>query len=335
MRCLLLIAFIIVPAINYAMEFRASAPTHYVVKSGDTLWDIASKYLEHPWQWSSLRHSNPNLKDPNRLYPGDVLQLKKRAGVSYLRVIANRTIKLSPLMRPVPLDNPIPTISYSDIKPFLNSSLVLDGNELASAPYVLAFNDEHLLGATGDEVYVNKLCPSLPPQGSTYSYALYRQAGSYHDPMTKKFLGYKANLVAYGEYIKGCNPATLMLTDITQAVEINDRIMPNNHPDFDLYFQPKSPSVVVNGVIIDILGDYTQGAAGLIAVINKGKKDLLHIGDVVAIYSSVCSSSDSHCRLPVKRIGEAMIFRVFSHASYALVLRSVRSIHLMDKVGNP
>ncbi len=31
------------------LKLKADAPTLYVVKRGDTLWDIAGLYLQHPW----------------------------------------------------------------------------------------------------------------------------------------------------------------------------------------------------------------------------------------------------------------------------------------------
>jgi nucleoid-associated protein YgaU len=38
----------------HAIEIKANAPEQYVVKPGDTLWDIASVYLAEAWQWPKI-----------------------------------------------------------------------------------------------------------------------------------------------------------------------------------------------------------------------------------------------------------------------------------------
>ncbi|HHF7367207.1 TPA: LysM peptidoglycan-binding domain-containing protein [Legionella bozemanae] len=40
-------------------------------------------------------------------------------------------------------------------------------------------------------------------------------------------------------------------------------------------------------------------------------------------------------RLPPERIGEAMVFRVFTKTSFALIVRSTRAVYLLNLVTNP
>lgn len=339
---LLLISCLVIP--SYALSLKDTAPQRYVVQPSDTLWSIASQYLSCPWEWKSLWRANPHIKNPYRLYPGDVLELKYAQNRPFVRVLSNGTIKLSPNMRPMPLDNPIPSIPLSDIKPFLDASLILDKDSLKNAPYIVAFTTEHMLGSQGDEVYVKNLCPTTPPPGTVFSYAIYRPCGKYLDRKTHCPVGYKARLIGYAEWARGCDPATIVLTDIFEGVELSDRVMPNNHPEFDLYFSPKVPRRPILGEIIDIPGDFRQGAVGLVAVIDRGKDVGLRPGDVLAIYEDGKQVKDPKClldlwfnciKLPPERIGELMIFRTFTHTSFALVVRSIRSIKIADKVTNP
>jgi len=57
---------------NNAASAAASASTVYTVKSGDTMWKIASKYQVGV---SELISSNPSIKNPNSIYPGQKITI--------------------------------------------------------------------------------------------------------------------------------------------------------------------------------------------------------------------------------------------------------------------
>jgi hypothetical protein len=52
-------------------------PEIYTIKRGDTLWDISEHYLDNPWQWPKLWSYNPEIRNPNWIYPGDQLRLRR------------------------------------------------------------------------------------------------------------------------------------------------------------------------------------------------------------------------------------------------------------------
>ena len=65
------------------LAIRPDHPDRYVVKKGDTLWDISSKFLKSPWNWPRIWNANPEVKsskdgkrvfdNPHLIYPGDIL----------------------------------------------------------------------------------------------------------------------------------------------------------------------------------------------------------------------------------------------------------------------
>ncbi len=338
---LLLMLLLFFSTVSQAITLREDYPRTYVVKSGDTLWTIAQKYLHKPWEWKSLWYANPKIKNPNRLYPGDILKLIFYHKKPYIKVLPNGTIKLTPHTRVKAGANAIPPIQLNDIQPFLNSSWVFDDNKLHEAPYVVAFVGERLRAGQGDKVYVKCLHPKKQlPVGEQLSYAVFRPSGTYKEPHTERILGYKSRLIGYGVLTQGGNPSILLLTNITSGVQLADRVIPNKLPYFDLYFEPQEPNQQIRGNIIDLLGEEEQGATGYVAVIDKGKLHGLKPGAVLAIHSRPKSVPDpiesgEMIILPPIRIGEIMVFRTFEHTSFALIINSTRSINVLDRISNP
>ncbi|HPO48939.1 MAG TPA: LysM peptidoglycan-binding domain-containing protein [Spirochaetota bacterium] len=41
----------------------------YVIKKGDTLWDIAKKFLKNPFLWPNIHKDNPYIKNPHKIQP--------------------------------------------------------------------------------------------------------------------------------------------------------------------------------------------------------------------------------------------------------------------------
>lgn len=345
MRYLLLLICFLLSPINHALSLRADCPQRYVVQHGDTLWGIASRYLKNPWEWKALWRANPNIQNPNRLYPGAVLVLEYYHNAPYIRVLSNGTVKLSPHTRMSPLDEFIPPIPLEDIRPFLDESLILDEDVLSHAPYVVSYIGEHMLGGQGDEVYVQGLHPKYEmPQGGTIAYSIFRAGKNYFDPISKELLGYKARLVGYGELVAGGEPATIVLTSVNTGIKKLDAVLINNSPEFDLYFEPQTPVKQVSGYIIDMPGSmplsYTQEAAGGVVVLSLGVDSGVSPGDVLGIYGKKRIVPDPKyiikpILLPPERIGEVMVFRTFTRTSFALIVRSTRAVYLLDSVTNP
>lgn len=58
------------------------APDVYVVKEGDTLWDISAEFFGNPYEWPRIWSYNPAITNPHWIYPNDRLRLRPEEGTA-------------------------------------------------------------------------------------------------------------------------------------------------------------------------------------------------------------------------------------------------------------
>ena len=320
-----------------AQSVRDSAPTEYLVRKGDTLWGIADMFLEEPWLWPEVWEVNPQIDNPHLIYPGDTIYLSYVAGRPRISLARGRDVKLTPNMRITPLDLAIPVIPLDQINAFLLRHRILGIDELEEAAYVVAGDQGHLLSANGDIVFGR----GDFPEGER-AYGIYRPGDIYRDPITLEVLGYQARDIGNAQTQSSLKEEVveLEITRLTEEVRITDRLLPLEERALDATFQPRAPTALIeDGFMIAVDGGVNQIGTTDIVVINKGAREGIEPGQVLAIYQAGALVFDEiardNVRLPDARAGLAMIFEVTEKASYALVLKTNRPLKVMDKVKNP
>ena len=339
-KSLLALLLVAVSGIAQAeVQLKADHPEQYTVVKGDTLWDISGRFLREPWKWPELWHANPQVENPHLIYPGDRLSLVYVDGQP--RLMLNRgasrgTIKLSPTVRTTPMAEAIPTIPLQAINSFLLSNRIVDSaEEFNGAPYIVAGNAERVISGSGDRVYGRGVFEDNIPV-----YGIFRQGKTYIDPETGEFLGINADDVGSAEIVEmEGDIATMMLTRVTQEARIGDRLFASEERAVNSSFMPSEPEEEINGLILDVPRGVTQIGQFDVVTLNKGARDGLKDGNVLAVYKTGETVRDrvtgENVKIPDERAGLLMVFRTYEKLSYGLVLQATRSLSVKDKVRNP
>ena len=320
------------------VELRSDHPDRYVVKKGDTLWDIAGRFLRNPWNWPHIWYANPQIDNPHLIYPGDVLVLVyDEEGKPRLKLERGLpVVKLSPKARVEPLRKAVPAIPLEAIGPFLTHPLMTEPGALDGAPYVMQGADEHVITGAGDRVYVRGIADS-----SVTEYSVVRPGRNYVDPDSGELLGQEALYIGTARLERAGDPASLRLVSTQREVLVGDRLVPADPRGGEEAFQPHAPGETVNGRIIAVMEGVTQIGQHQVVVLSVGEAEGIQRGHVLAVYRAGAQVVDpvseerELVRLPDERAGEVMVFRTFDRVSYALVMRAERAMHLHDAVRNP
>lgn len=334
-------------------SLKASAPHVYVVRKGDTLWDIAGKFLKSPWRWREIWASNPHVKNPHWIYPGDRLLLCSFNGKPLIGrdegdgcegIIRRHTgsINLKPQVRVESLGEAIPPIRLSDIEVWLYRANIVAPEALTNTPYIVGAADNRLLGGKGQKVYARGNGLVIGEK-----YGIYRQAEPYI------FKDAKGNKYTAGiellQVASAISTATTASGDITtlevtksydQEIRRGDLILPEYKNELPSIFYPIAQHEVRDGgQIVRVLGSIGDAAKRSVVTIDRGILDGAQTGQVFNIYQQGEVVQDIKTKkpitLPQEQIGSLMIFKTFDHLSYAYVLESTNPIKVGASIQSP
>ena len=321
------------------VELRSDAPDTYVVKKGDTLWDISARFLKKPWYWPEIWHVNPQVRNPHLIYPGDVLSIYYVDGKPMLGI--NRgEYRLSPGIRVESLDDEAGRYPIQALRHFLLRPQVVSEEELKQAAHVVGSQDRKLIYGTDDKIYVRGLEDDT--LGTRYS--IFRPGRPLYNPDNgKEILGYEAIYASDAEVIRSGNPSTVVLVDSVREVLRGDRALPLEANPADTEFYPHEPPAGTRGQIISLFDALSGSATFQVIVTNLGTRNGIEPGHVLAINRPGRVVKDPHhtkdeapeVALPEEQSGLAMVFRSFDKVSYALIMDATRPIRKGDLAVSP
>jgi hypothetical protein len=354
MRKIISLICLLLPILANAdeVQIREDAPDRHIVVKGDTLWDISAKVFKDPWKWPEILALNKqDIKDPQWNYPGNVVYLDRRSGTLSTNppsgdttsaatqnsdvAPANNIEKFSPKVRVVGQNSEaIPAIPLNIISSFLSRPLVVEGEELESAPKLVGTYEQRTLLSANDIAYAKDL-----PSDKGTQWQIYRPSVTFVDPDTDEELGQEVLYLGDATAEKFGDPSTMRITKSVLEINKGDYFA-QAASGYSANFLPHAPSTNINAKIISIYGGVEQAGQRAVITLNKGQRDGIEVGHVLGVYQKgeVIKTKGwftPNVVLPDMRYGLVMVFRVFNKVSYALVMETKLPVQLLDRASTP
>ena len=343
------------------LAIRNDSPQSYVVVEGDTLWDIAGVFLEQPWLWPEIWQVNPQIANPDLIYPGDRLELffidgEPRVTVQRGGSPAGQTgrsaitdtdldlVRLSPQVRREPLLSPVPAISLESISPYLSKNRILHVSALDNAPTLLASRSETQFSREGDVVFARgNWTPGIS------NYEIVRPDKEIEDPLTGEIIAIQARLIGRASLLDNNDgQATLIIESNIEEVRQGDYFVVGESMTLASRYFPVAPAFDVNASILDIDFGRSAGGKNATLIIDLGEQDQIEVGNLLSLQKQDRIVRDpnistffglfpqrANLTFSGEIYGRILIYKVFEKHSFALVLNSDQPIRLEDKVITP
>jgi len=311
-------------------EIREDHPDSYVVKRGDTLWDIAARFLKKPWLWPEVWQANPQVKNPHLVYPGDVITLAYFNGQPRLSAGSTPAGKANdrPRVRTTPLEEAVKPVPLSELKNYLHNMRLLDEAAFKQAPHVVAIEENQLRGSHGNLVYVRGLDTR---QGTQF--ALARPTTVYHalppaekgqppriaarSPRTPfdgevallwshgspethfaadgKTVGYEVFVFGQGEVTRVGETSSLLVTYADFEVRAGDLIVPIEDKPYDSQYYPHPPKQMPADLsVINFTDALASVGSKQVVVLSRGELDGVDNGQTFTVYRPGVSARDEY-----------------------------------------
>lgn len=322
----------------------AATPEAYVIQKGDTLWDLAGKWLGDPYLWPQVWDQNRYVLDSHWIYPGDPLNVPNKpqvvppegppAGEEGEPVAEAETpTPEAPAARPAPAPAaplPPPLVPLADTTDLYCSGYI-ETNHATSETWIAGEEMERKRVADGDVVYLNR--GSAQGVAAGQELAVIRQGEPVIHPVTGQSLGTmilrlgKLRVLAAQE-----NTSIAVISMACTAMRASDEIVPwttleapatRSLPPFDRY--AVEPSGGEQGYVVTAKDNLLATGQGHVIYTDLGSAAGVKPGTLLTLYREAPE-------LPRRMLGRAVVITVGDGTSAAKIVQTVREVQLGDRV---
>lgn len=315
--------------------------TYYIVEKGDTLWDLAKRFLNSPFLWPQIWDQNKYIKDAHWIYPGDPLTLPQVAVVAPAAGTAPSAEEGGEAGGGGGPGGP-PSAATDVLVPLIEESA------LQCAPYIVDEREDESLYIIGSEqghahvaltsrdvVYLSKGAAAGVKAGDLYT--ILHATYDVRHPETNRRLGTKVGVNGTLRVVLVTdNSATAVVEGACNDVHAGDYLKPFQKVNVPLVIRRPPPTRLTppsgkaGGSVVDIgaTDDQAIGGEGHLVLVDIGSRDGLAPGNMLTVYRIMYPS------VPTSRVvvAEAGVVSVKDKTAVARVTHSYDAIIAGDRV---
>lgn len=348
--------------VNPDDAFQANAPMEYVVKRGDTLWDISQRFLVLPWYWKEIWYDNPHIRNPHLIYPGDVLTIVNLNGQKRVTIgqanpeyHGNETGRYTKSGLPIhkyslneynqTLFNQPISIAGSSVHSHALQNRIMKPHEIQDLPFVFGGIGDYLTLTNEQEIYAKG---GLGIDAERVG--IFRIGDPIFDlqDLRNQKHNKKATPRAYEvRFIADAMPTgkdyqrdllKLKPLQVLEPLHERDVVLPLNVYE-DVNYFPKMPSPQCDrGYIVDKMNKQSIDIREFDTLITSfGRDNGAEVGDIWKISRLAPHRviGGQVVDVPPKEVGHLMIIRVYDDVSIGFVLDSTQNILKTDALVRP
>jgi hypothetical protein len=314
----------------------------HLVERGDTLWDLAARYLQNPYLWPQLWDTNKYIEDAHWIYPGDPIVLP---AVDVITEAAGEELALG---APEGIVDEFEMEPGVEGAPGVGAALrpVTEETALQCAMYVVTDDEDdslYILGAEQgqdkvalaerDIVYLSKGSNAGVKAGDLYS--LHHASYPVRHPVSGRRIGTKIETTGWVKVILVQeDTASAVIEESCIDIHAADYLKPFERVNVPMVVRrPPSdrltpPTGKVDRYVVDLQDDAIIAGEGQFVIIDAGSRDGVSPGTVFSVYRVMYPSVPT----PRNVIGEVTVVAARETTSTAKITYSREEIMLGDQV---
>lgn len=311
--------------------------TYYIIVRGDTLWDIAGRFLGNPFLWPQIWDANRCITDAHWIYPGDPLIMPSVALVSDQAGQAGEgEAGAGEGEQP-----PVPGAAAGDVLvPAIEEMALQCAHYILQEPedtslYVVGSEQGADKNAFGDRdlLYLNRGTSAGVKAGDLYT--IHHASYEVKHPDSGRTIGRKIETTGWGRVILAEeNSAILMVEGACEDIHAGDYVKPLVKVSVPLIMRrPPAdrltpPTGKTEGAVVDIGQDSVIAGENQLVSINLGTEHGIAPGNIFTVFKTMYPSVPT----PRNVLGELVVVSVQEKTATARVIYSGAEIMNGDRV---
>ncbi len=312
----------------------------YIVKEGDTLWNISQRFYGDPFLWPRLWQQNQYITNPHYISPGGRIRLYPykvliEVEEQKLRKVEEAKPLLPPQLEEVPPPlPPPPEIIRLVIYPEVNSCGFIT-DKIEGIGRIVAAKVDKLELVAEDEIYIVFQKGFSVKKGD--SFTIFRVGAPIEHPITKKVIGRRVLILGTAVITKAKEgeAQTALITRSYDSILKGDELTP--------YFAPREELPVetmekpLYGRVVASKVAKLELVEGDVVYIDRGEDDNIRPGHIFHVFRRGEVAADpfykkEKVKLPNEPIARVVVIMTQQKTSTAVIVQTRLSVQVGDEI---